>query len=139
MPPPNSRRGGSPGAPSENCATAGRAAKAARTAAASNERMVIVESLTASPNPASTNAYYGRTAARQAKPQRATALARLQPLGGKHQLLADPGLHRRVSGIRHYRVTGLRPSPRQFVGAADRADHVVAALHDRRGQMADTR
>src|SRR5580700_5703667 len=136
-PAPSSSRGGSSGEPSESCAAAGRAARAAITpSAASIARVVIVENLTAPPKPLR-GAYYGRSAARQAKPRRAAPLCALQAFARQHQLLADPRLHRRMPRIRDDDVVRLGPGARQFVGAADRADHVITALHNRRRQGAD--
>src|SRR5438105_7798182 len=53
------------------------------------------------------------------------------------QLLANAGLHRRMPGIGNDQVSRFGPGASQLVGAANRADHVVAALHDDGGQMPD--
>jgi hypothetical protein len=42
-----------------------------------------------------------------------------------------------MAGVADDHVFGLGPGARQLVGAADRADHVVAPLHDDRRQMPD--
>src|SRR5271163_2800029 len=44
------------------------------------------------------------------------------------QLLANARLHRRMAGIGNDHICRFGPGPSQFIGAADRADHVVAAL-----------
>src|ERR1700730_15510587 len=53
------------------------------------------------------------------------------------QLLANSRFHRRMAGGGNDHIAGFGPGAGQFVGAADRADHVIAALHDNRGQMPD--
>src|SRR5271157_455656 len=61
----------------------------------------------------------------------------LHALGRQYQMPADPGLHRRVPGVGNDHVFGLGPGAGEFVGAADRAYHVVAPLHDDPRQMTD--
>src|ERR1700756_2103124 len=51
------------------------------------------------------------------------------------QLLANARLHCRMAGIGNDSVCRFGPGASQFVGAADRTDHVVAPLHDYRRQM----
>src|SRR5712692_10967500 len=42
-----------------------------------------------------------------------------------------------MAGIRNYHVSCFGPRARELVGAADRADHGIAALHDDPGQPPD--
>src|SRR5229473_2383577 len=140
-PGPSAIRGGSPGEPKVTWAAAG-----ARVAPASNIPIAagiaflpMLDRLTAISLPCPLAAYYGRSAPRQAKPRRAAGRlsASLGPLAGQDQLFADPGFHRGMAGIGDDDVFGLGPGTGQFVGAADRADHVVAPLHDHCRQVAD--
>ena len=64
---------------------------------------------------------------------------RLHPLHRAHELARDAGLAHRVAGVGHHDVLGLRPGAREGVGGDRRAHDVVAALHDRAGQVADAR
>jgi hypothetical protein len=50
---------------------------------------------------------------------------------------ADAGLHGRMAGVGHHQVVGLGPGLVQAVGGGDRADDVVAPLHDGRRDVAD--
>src|SRR5215831_19667088 len=66
---------------------------------------------------------------------RPTGSIPLHCLRRQYQLLAYARLHRRVSSVRNDYVFCLWPGARQFVGTADRAHHIVAALHDNPRQM----
>jgi hypothetical protein len=51
--------------------------------------------------------------------------------------VGDAGLERRVTGVGHDAEVGLGPGAMQVPGRRHRADHVVAALHDHRRDVAD--
>ena len=54
-----------------------------------------------------------------------------------HQGGADAGLQGGVAGVGHDHAVGLGPGLAQLIGRHRRTDHVVAALHDGAGQVAD--
>ena len=58
-------------------------------------------------------------------------------VGGFQQLVHDARLQRRMPRIRHHAQVGFRPGAMQIPGTAHRAHHVVAPLHDDRGNPAD--
>ena len=61
-------------------------------------------------------------------------------VGRGDQLARDAGLEGGVAGVRRRsRSSRFRPGAMQVPGAAHRADHVVAALHDDGGDVADLR
>src|SRR5690348_3539955 len=65
------------------------------------------------------------------------ASERTESIGRVEQRGADAGFALRMTGIGDDAIFGLRPVSRQFIGAADRADEVVATLHDDRRDLPD--
>ena len=65
--------------------------------------------------------------------------ARAHPADGGDQLARDSGLAHRMSGVGHDDALGVGPCLRQRERGDGRADDVVAALHDRAGQVRDAR
>src|SRR5438067_4346551 len=145
-PAPSATLGGSPGEPKTSCAVAGRAANAisASPIVASAACLPMLQRPTAAPLACPAPIRRGILEAIGAAASETAAFARpivsepFETLARQYQLLANSRLHRRMPGIGHDDEFSFRPGARQFVGAADRAYHVIAALHDDPGQMPDT-
>src|SRR5436190_2091264 len=147
-PAPKATCGGSPGEPNVICAAAGHPANTtgaspiAAAAVCLPIHRKLTERLTAAPLacPASLSRILeaiGSAGSETAAFVAASRLEPFEPLARQHQLFVDSRLHRGMPSIGHDDEFGLRPGARQLVGATDRANHIVAALHDDAGQMAD--
>ena len=60
-----------------------------------------------------------------------------EPFDGCDQRAPDAGFQRRVSRVRDDGHPGVAPGRREIEGGRGRADHVIAALHDLRRDVAD--
>src|SRR6266545_2990181 len=70
-------------------------------------------------------------AADRVRVSRSSSIEARVAVGGRHQGASDGGIERAVTCVRHDHELRLGPGAVEVPGIADRADHVVAAVHDR--------
>src|SRR5262249_1865307 len=79
------------------------------------------------------------SAARRRRRPMSTSTSSRETSRGFDELVHDARLERGVARVRHDAKVRLGPGAMQIPRALDRADHVVAALHDHGGDVANAR